>query len=161
MAKTSARAGSQPYKVRELRSSDLSKGFLETLGSLSDVEGLAPEEARKILKAMKRAPLYRVFVASDANGDVIGATTLLVEQKFIHRGGMVGHIEDVAVKKGYEGMGVGSSLVSAAVETARGLGCYKCILDCKEELVGFYQRLGFRAHDVGMRIDLKRSPSKR
>ena len=146
----------QAYKIRELRAADLGSGFLETLGNLSEIGGLTPAAARKILRTMGRSPLYRVFVAVGADGQVVGATTLLVEQKFIHGGGLVGHIEDVAVRKGYEGRGVGGSLVRAAVETAEGLGCYKCILECREELVGFYEKLGFRRHSVGMRIDLKR-----
>lgn len=160
MAKTSRREPS-PFEIRELTAADLGNGFLETIGSLSDVEGLTRARARKILSATKRAPPNHVFVASTAGGKVVGATTLLVEQKFIHGGGLVGHIEDVAVMKGYQGVGVGSSLVTAAVATARGLGCYKCILDCKEELVGFYGKLGFRVHDVGMRIDLKRAPTSK
>jgi len=157
MKKTKA-PGEPPraYQIRELRAADLGNGFVETLGNLSDTGGLAPGAARKILRTMGRSPLYHVFVAVGADGQVVGATTLLVEQKFIHGGGLVGHIEDVAVRKGYEGRGVGGSLVKAAVEMADGLACYKCILECREELVGFYEKLGFHRHDVGMRMDLKR-----
>jgi glucosamine-phosphate N-acetyltransferase len=146
------------YMIRELVLADLANGFVETLGNLSDTGGLTPAAARKVLRTIRRSPLYHVLVAVGADGRVLGATTLLVEQKFIHGGGLVGHIEDVAVRKGYEGRGVGGSLVRAAVEVAERLGCYKCILDCKEDLVGFYAGLGFRRHDVGMRIDFKRGP---
>jgi len=144
------------YEIRELAPADLGNGFVETLGNLSDTGGLTPAAARKVLGAMRRASLYHVLVAVGADGQVVGATTLLVEQKFIHRGGLVGHIEDVAVREGYEGRGVGRSLVKAAVEMAERHGCYKCILDCREELVSFYEKLGFRRHDVGMRTDFKR-----
>ena len=161
MAKTRP-GGGRPrgYEIRELTAPDLGNGFLETLGNLSDVDRLTPEKARKILGGMKNTPLYHIFVAVFPDGQVIGATTLLLEQKFIHRGGLVGHIEDVSVRKGHEGKGVGGSLVKTAIEKARQLGCYKCILDCKPELVGFYEGLGLRTHDVGMRIDLKRRPSR-
>jgi glucosamine-phosphate N-acetyltransferase len=142
------------HTVRELRRADLEKGFLETLENLSGTEGLSAKDARPILKAIGRNPLYHVFVALDGGGQVVGATTLLVEQKFIHRGGLVGHVEDVVVRRGHEGRGVGGSLVRAAVAEARGLGCYKCILNCRPELTGFYEGLGFHKHDVGMRIDL-------
>jgi glucosamine-phosphate N-acetyltransferase len=154
--------GSTPraYEIRELRASDLGNGFVETLGNLTDTGGLTPGAARKILRSMRRARLYHILVAIGADGQVVGATTLFVEQKFIHGGGLVGHIEDVAVRRGYEGRGVGGSLVKAAVETAEGLACYKCILDCKDELVGFYEKLGFRRHDVGMRIDFRRDLSR-
>ncbi len=151
----------QGYQIRELRAADLDRGFLETLGNLSDLEGLTSKEAHQILKAMKHAPLYRVLVALAPGGQVIGATTLLLELKFIHRGGLVGHIEDVVVRKGYEGRGVGGSLVKTAIELAREAGCYKCVLDCKAELVGFYERLGMGEQNVGMRVDLRPSSSRK
>ncbi len=143
------------YEIREIRPADFGSGFLETLGNLSDTGGLSPEEARSILKTMRQAGLYHVLVAVAADGQVVGATTLLVERKFIHGGGVVGHIEDVAVRKGHEGRGIGGSVVKEAVRAAKGLGCYKVILDCKEELVPFYEKLGFARRDVGMRLDLK------
>jgi len=144
-------------EIRELKLSDFDDGFLATLGNLSSTDELSPEEGRKILKRLGRTSPYHVLVAV-TGGQVVGATTLLVEQKFIHNGGLVGHIEDVTVRKGYEGRGLGGSLVTAAVRLAEELGCYKVILDCKEGLVGFYEGLGFRKHDVGMRRDLKQGP---
>jgi len=148
--------GRQEYRVRELRDEDIGKGFMDTLSNLSDTGGLTPAEARRFFRRMRSNPAYHVFVAVAGDGQVIGATTLLVEQKFIHRGGLVGHIEDVVVRKSHEGKGVGGSVVRAAVEKARELGCYKAILDCKADLVDFYKKLGFSEHDVGMRIDLAR-----
>lgn len=147
----------EKYDVRELRAADLAMGFIDTLANLSDMGGLTPDEARGVFRTVERNPLYHFFVAVTGDGLVIGATTLLVEQKFIHRGGLVGHIEDVVVRKGHEGRGVGGSVVRAAVEKARKLGCYKVILDCKADLVAFYGALGFSERDVGMRLDLVRS----
>jgi len=147
------------YEIRELRAADLGNGFVETLENLSETGGLTPATARKILRKMRRAGPYHVLVAVGADGQVVGATTLLVEQKFIHGGGLVGHVEDVVVRKGWEGRGIGGSVVMAAVQMADEFGCYKVILDCKEGLESFYSRLGFRKHDVGMRLDLK--PRKR
>jgi glucosamine-phosphate N-acetyltransferase len=154
MTKNGSSKSPWQHEVRELREEDVDKGFLETLGNLSDTEGLSPSEARDIIKTLRRNPLHHVFVALASDGQVAGATTLFVEQKFIHHGGLVGHIEDVVVRKGHEGMGIGGSLVMAAIQKAKEHGCYKCILDCKDELTGFYEALGFRKRDVGMRIDL-------
>ena len=148
------------YEIRELRAADLGNGFVETLGNLSDTGGLSPGTAREILRTIRRAGLYHVLVAVGTDGQVVGATTLLVEKKFIHGGGLVGHIEDVAVRRGYEGRGIGGSVVKAAVQMAEELGCYKVILDCREEVEAFYAKLGFSRHDLGMRLDLKATQPK-
>jgi glucosamine-phosphate N-acetyltransferase len=136
--------------VRELTAQDLSEGFLESLASLAEVR-LTPPQALEVLRNRQRAGV-RTYVAR-MQGQVVGTATLLLEQKFIHGGGLVGHIEDVAVRGEYQGRGVGSALVQHATEEARKRGCYKVILDCFEHLVPFYGRLGYRRHNFGLRID--------
>jgi glucosamine-phosphate N-acetyltransferase len=136
--------------IADLTALDLSNGFLDTLGGLAKVQ-LSIDEARQILRNRLRLGM-RTYVARAAEG-VVGTTTLLVEDKFIHAGGRVGHIEDVVVRPGYEKRGIGGALVRHAIEEARKLGCYKVILNCFEALVPFYEQLGFRRHDVGMRLD--------
>jgi len=150
-------AASRRFKVRELEEEDIDKGLLKALEHLSDMGGLTSKEARKIFAKIKKSNSSHVLVAVVDGGRIAGVTTLLVEQKFIHRGGLVGHIEDVAVGQDFEGQGVGSALVRAGIGKAKELGCYKVILDCKPELVGFYERMGFRKHEIAMRIDISRA----
>ena len=138
-------------EITELQPADLSRGFLETLTSLTDVD-LTPQEASAILEARRRTGV-RTFVAREGSA-VVGTATLIVEQKFIHRGGHVGHIEDVAVHRDHQRKGIGAALIRHATDEARKLGCYKVILSCFEDRVPFYEGLGFRTHDVGMRVDL-------
>jgi len=145
---------SKEYEVRLLKQEDLSRGFIETLDNLSDTADLTPRKAAATFREIRRDSSRAVFVAVREDGEIVGTTTLLIERKFIHGGGLVGHIEDVAVRRGNEGQGIGGALVTAAADHARLKRCYKCILDCKEEVVPFYTRLGFRRHDVGMRLDL-------
>ena len=85
---------------------------------------------------------------------MIGTASLILEHKFLHRGGTIGHIEDVATHPAHVGKGAGSAVVRALVELARQSGCYKVILSCKDENIAFYSKIGFRRHDNGMRIDL-------
>jgi glucosamine-phosphate N-acetyltransferase len=151
---SSAAEGGKPFRIREIDEADLDRGFLDALAHLSDLGGLSPKEASAILEKTRRNPAHHILVAVDDEGQVLGTTTLLVEQKFIHGGGLVGHIEDVAVRPGNEGRGVGSAVVKAAVQLAKENGCYKVILDCKPELVDFYAKVGFHRHQEGMRIDL-------
>jgi glucosamine-phosphate N-acetyltransferase len=137
--------------IRELNGHDLSAGFLETLAGLAEVR-LTPTQAGEVLRNRLRAGI-RTYVAR-VGDRVAGTASLLVEQKFIHGGGRVGHIEDVAVHEDFRHHRIGSVLVRHATEEARKLGCYKVILNCFEHLTPFYAQLGYRQHDVGMRIDL-------
>jgi len=86
---------------------------------------------------------------------VVGAATIFIEPKFIHRGGYVGHIEDVVVRKEYQGKGIGEKLVRKLLEYAQNSGCYKTILDCKDEVKPFYERLGFKHFSNSMRFEHK------
>jgi glucosamine-phosphate N-acetyltransferase len=136
--------------------SDLKRGFFDTLSNLAPMGNIInqDERAEKILAEINSYPFYTIFVAVKEDGEIVGSITILVEQKFIHDGGKVGHIEDVVTRKGYEGIGVGKALVLKALNFAKQNKCYKVVLDCSRSNIGFYEKVGFREHEVSMRIDL-------
>ena len=139
-------------KIRKLQKKDLYNGFLLSLDVLRKSSHLKPKKANSIFDKISKNPDYIIYVAID-NGKVIGATTLLIEQKFIHDGGKVGHIEDVVVRKQYQGRGVGKKIIGALLKYAEKKGCYKTILDCTDDLIPFYENLGFKRHSNSMRFD--------
>jgi glucosamine-phosphate N-acetyltransferase len=139
-------------KIRELEEKDLFNGFLESLDSLRKSSDLNPKKAKEIFKKIKSDKNYKIYVAV-LDSKVVGATTLLIEQKFIHNGGKVGHIEDVVVRKEYQGKGIGGKVVKALLEYAKKEGCYKTILDCTDDLIPFYEKMGFKRHSNSMRYD--------
>lgn len=59
--------------------------------------------------------------------------SIFVERKFLRGGGIVGHIEDIAVSKSMQGRKLGLHLINALEEIGRNTGCYKIILDCSKE----------------------------
>jgi len=138
--------------IREIEEDDLKNGFLETLDFLRNTGDLDKNKANEILKKIKQNPNHIIHVAID-NKKIVGSTTLLIEQKFIHDGGLVGHIEDVVVRKDYEGMGIGIKLVTSLLERAKEKNCYKTMLDCKDDVKQFYERIGFKRESNGMRYD--------
>jgi glucosamine-phosphate N-acetyltransferase len=145
------------FEVREIKEGDLKKGYFSTLKNLSELGSVeeSMERAGQILNNIISNPLHRIFVAIDKEtSEVIGATTLLVEQKFIHSGGKAGHIEDVVTRKGFEGLGIGSALICHALHFAKTAGCYKVVLDCSDTNIKFYQKAGFKVHETSMRFDL-------
>jgi len=138
--------------VRKIIESDLDNGFLESLDSLRKTSDIDRKKAGQILDKINKNENHVVFVA-EFRGKIIGSTTLLIEQKFIHDGGKVGHIEDVVVSKEFQSKGIGVIIIRAVLDYAKSQGCYKTILDCDDTVKPFYEKLGFIRHSNGMRYD--------
>ena len=139
-------------KISEIEEGDLENGFLETLDFLRNASGLDKNKAREILKKIKQNPNHIIHVATD-DKKIVGSTTLFIEQKFIHDGGLVGHVEDVVVRKDYEGQGIGMKLVISLLDVAKQKKCYKTILNCEDSLKIFYEKIGFKKTTNEMRYD--------
>ena len=123
--------------IRKIIESDLENNFLESLDNLKQASDLDLDIAKEILRKILDDENHIIHVA-EMDGMVVGSTTLLIEQKFIHKGGLVGHIEDVVVKKEFEGQGIGMKLVKSLLDVAKQKNCYKTILYCKDNLRPFY-----------------------
>jgi glucosamine-phosphate N-acetyltransferase len=152
------------FLLSELKHEDLDRGFLETLDILiPGTSQLDRSKAETIIKEIESNPFHRIFVVyavlqdnkegrrSDAADDkkvIVGTTTLLVEPKFIFGGGRVAHIEDVCVRKEFQGSGIGGWLVSHVTTVAESvMGCVKIVLDCSDETMPFYESLGYSYQD--------------
>ena len=132
--------------IREIEYEDIDNGFLEVLENLISSEIDDNKKAKDILKKIKSNPLHKIFVAQhDTDNKILGTTTLLIEPKFINKGMQVGYIEDVSVRKGYEGLGIGFKLVNYATNYAISKeGCKKILLYCSEKNRLFYEKLGYK-----------------
>lgn len=137
--------------VRQLSDGDLTMGFFQALSALKEVN-LTIEESLKVCRARERAGV-KTYVAI-AEGQVLGTASLFIEPKFIHEGGLVGHIEDVAVLVSGQHQGIGAALVMHLIDHCRREGCYKVILDCETNVAPFYEKLGFHHWEQAMRLDL-------
>ena len=138
--------------IRKIIESDLENGFLESLDNLRQTSNLEQNSVKNILKKILENENHIIHVA-ELNGKIVGSTTLLIEQKFIHEGGFVGHIEDVVVNKEFEGQGIGMKLVLSLLDVAKEKKCYKTILNCEDKLLPFYEKIGFKQKSTEMRFD--------
>ncbi|EGD74192.1 hypothetical protein PTSG_06202 [Salpingoeca rosetta] len=131
------------FVVRQLHIDDIKKGYLELLAQLT-VVGNVPADvcARRIAQA-ERNNCFFIVIEHKEKGQIVGAGTLLVEQKFIRSAGFAGHLEDVVVDAAIRGKGLGTKIISYLTELARKVGCYKCILDCDDHNVPFYEYCGY------------------
>lgn len=139
-------------KIRELEKEDLWNGFLTSLDSLRKASDIEKETALKIFDKINQNSDHIVAVA-DISGKIVGSATLLLESKFIHDGGIVGHIEDVVVDKSHQGQKIGEKIIKYLLEQAEIKGCYKTILDCADDVKPFYEKLGFKHNANALRFD--------
>jgi len=138
--------------IREIKESDLKRDYFELLSQLSgDVK---PHNVYNMWEAyLSGSSKTFVFVEGD---DVIGTATIFIEDKFLHCGSRVGHVEDVVVDNSRRIKGVGRSLIEACIGHAEDKECYKVILDCAENVIPFYVKCGFIPAGYTMRYSLDR-----
>jgi glucosamine-phosphate N-acetyltransferase len=114
------------YTVRPLRRSDYHRGYLEVLRVLTSVGDVSEDQwNRRYDWICSRADEYFLLVVCDGADRVVGTGSLIVERKFIHSLGLVGHIEDIAVEKGQQGKKLGLRIIQALDYVAAHVGCYK------------------------------------
>jgi glucosamine-phosphate N-acetyltransferase len=131
--------------LRLLELHDYNKGYLQLLQQLTSV-GAVDEEgyARRFNEMQRDTGVYHIMVIEDlAVKQLIGAATLFIEQKFQHNGGRLGNIEDVVVNSKYRGQRLGARVCQSLLDIGKAQGCYKVVLDCSEDNVAFYHKLGF------------------
>ncbi|KAN0076281.1 Acyl-CoA N-acyltransferase [Elaphomyces granulatus] len=139
------------YVARPLRCSDYHRGFLDVLRVLTTVGDISEEQWTDRYNFMaQRSDEYFLVVICDGSGLVVGTGSLIVERKFIHSLGVVGHIEDIAVAREQQGKKLGLRLIQSLDYIAEQVGCYKSILDCSEPNEGFYLKCGFRRAGLEM-----------
>eukprot|EP00053_Salpingoeca_punica_P011039 m.98933 g.98933 ORF g.98933 m.98933 type:complete len:415 (+) comp15568_c0_seq2:186-1430(+) len=147
-------------QVRPLEKEDLSRGFLPLLSQLSHIGDAALADAEHLF-AVRLAELAAddtqlVLVAVDeARNRVVATGTLVVEPKYVHEASQVGHLEDLVVDAAMQKKGLGRFLVARLVEYARARGCYKVIVDCREENIPFYQRCSLKEKSKSMSVYYK------
>lgn len=131
---------SNQFIFRKLEESDYHKNYLQLLSQLTQVGHISPEEFSNILAKIQS----QIWVFEDTTANkIVASASILLEQKFIHGGGIVAHLEDVIVDQSYRGAQLGQKLIANIVEIAKNSGAYKIIADCKTELLSFYSKNGF------------------
>lgn len=141
----------QGYTFRKLKLTDYDNQYLETLKVLTTVGEISKEEFTELYNHWSSLPsIYHPYVITNASGIVVATGMLFVEKKLIHECGKVGHIEDISVAKSEQGKKLGYYLVTSLTKVAQENDCYKVILDCSPENVGFYEKCGYKDGGVEM-----------
>jgi glucosamine-phosphate N-acetyltransferase len=140
--------------LRVIEGDDLRRGYFDLLSQLT----VAPcPERGEFLERVDLIAAHGIVcvVLVDSEKDlIVGTSSLIVEPKMIRGLSFVGHIEDVAVHRDYQGRRLGHRLVEHLCAVARERGCYKVILDADEKNGPFYEKCGFRRKESQYRLDL-------
>ncbi|MCG7381489.1 GNAT family N-acetyltransferase [Paenibacillus sp. ACRRY] len=97
-----------------------------------------------------------IIIALD-NNEVIGCLQLTIIPGIARLGTTRGQIEGVRIDRNYRGQGVGESLFQYAIHEAKSMGCELIQLTTdkkRKDAHRFYERLGFVASHVGMKLAL-------
>ena len=94
-----------------------------------------------------------ILVAED-EGEIVGCLQLTVIPGLSRMGMTRGQLEGVRVSSSHRGRRIGETMVEAAIDRARELGCRVVQLTTDRSRVDahrFYERLGFESTHVGMK----------
>ncbi|KAG2208497.1 hypothetical protein INT47_010193 [Mucor saturninus] len=140
------------YRLYPLRANDYERGYLDVLSVLTEVGAHTVESWNTQFQFMKKHnDTYFTITINDERTDRIAATgTILIEHKFVHKNGLVGHIEDIAVDSTHQGKKLGIKIIEALKYIGQANGCYKVILDCAVKNIPFYEKCGFTPKESQM-----------
>ena len=133
--------------ARPLERGDYGKGYLSLLSQLTKVGDCSREAYEKQFDHMRAAHgcYYIIVVENTALNKVVASGSLVMEHKFTHNTALRGRIEDIVVDSGYRKLHLGLFLVELLTALSEVLRSYKTSLDCKQPLVGFYEKAGYKA----------------
>ena len=142
-----ARAGDLPAIIRLLAD--------DALGAAREnPSDLAPYE--KAFAALT-AQNGNAIIVGDDNGEVVACLQLTIVPGLSRQGATRAFIEGVRVAQTLRGKGVGETLVRHAIDRARTADCRMVQLTSDKSRTGahrFYERLGFKASHIGMKLEL-------
>jgi GNAT superfamily N-acetyltransferase len=98
------------------------------------------------------------LVVAEWNGEVIGTLHLMFLPSVSFQGGLRAQIESVRLDKNYRNQGIGNEMMKWSIERARERGAHIVQLtthQSREDAHRFYERLGFKASHLGMKLSLK------
>ena len=127
---------------RKLEKEDYNLGYLSLLEQLTHVGDISVEDWNNRYEEIQSNSCIQIWVIVDKDS-IIATGTIIIEPKFTHNIGRVGHIEDIVVHKDKHGLGFGKKIIDDLVNIARNSGCYKVILNCSDKNIGFYEKVGF------------------
>jgi len=113
------------------------------------------DRARQHFQKLKSRSEHMIYVA-ERDRQVVGTFALIFVGGLAHAARESCIVEDVAVARECQGMGIGKSMMRYAMAVCASRACYKLVLSSHLDRAAahrFYEGLGFRVHGYSFLID--------
>ena len=143
--------------ILDLKNNQCNKAeIFQLLQQLTDAPDISSERYDYIVSSLNDN--HRIFTFVEGN-NTIGLITVFIEQKLIHGGKCVAHIEDLVVDKEHRKKGISTALINHVVKYVEAADCYKIILNCSGELADVYRKSKFEQKGVQMAYYIPDKPA--
>ena len=132
------------YVCRPLALSDYNRGFSHLLSLISATPVLEQSDFQKCWEEMCTTRMcYVVVIEECSTRTLVGAGTVVIMRKFTQRAKLCAHAEDIVVHPSHRQHGLESVIIDRLLRLCVNLDCCQVTLNCSEEHVQIYQRVGF------------------
>lgn len=103
---------------------------------------------------------HSTVLVGERDGEVVATAQVTWQRRMMYGAGLVCQIESVRVASRLRGIGLGAELIGWIIDDARARGCARVELTSnarREDARRFYERLGFKASHIGMKLYLGES----
>jgi N-acetylglutamate synthase-like GNAT family acetyltransferase len=136
--------------VRMVEQNDLSD-IVELMSSMSKTKYSLKQYSSIWTEYINQNFNYSVVALSHQK--VIGLGAIVITKRL--RGGNLGIVEDIIVHPNYRKQGIGKTIVDSLFDVAKVKSCYQVTLQCKEDVVEFYENCDYEIGGVAMQRFLK------
>jgi ribosomal protein S18 acetylase RimI-like enzyme len=117
-----------------------------------------PKQYIKAFEAIQSDPNNELMVAA-LEGNIIGVLQITFTPYITHQGGWRATIEGVRTDESVRGKGIGTKMITWAIERAKTRNCHLVQLTTdksRTDALRFYENLGFKATHEGLKLKLNR-----
>jgi GNAT superfamily N-acetyltransferase len=132
---------------------DLYQELGAAYGQISDEGGV---DYLALWQQVKADTRQQVLVG-EQDGEIVGTVTLILVPNLGHQGKPWAAVDNVVVRGGRRGQGMGTALMSEVGRIARSHGCYKIVLTSnlvRQQAHRFYRNLGWEQTHAGFSLGL-------
>jgi glucosamine-phosphate N-acetyltransferase len=127
--------------IKILEDTDNIQDYIDCIKDLNNIN-VPTTSIEEIVKNINERPDNIITFILVEDKRIVATSTIIMEKKLRYKQ-LCCHIEDVGVHPHCRGKGYGKKIVKYCIKVAQINNCYKVKLNCNDNLIQFYFKLGF------------------